>query len=245
MNHDQKIQWKRISVEAAAIVASILLAFAIEAWWGERQERNLEQEALIGLRTDYLNHRDLLARDKSQHLSIIQSVSDLMDAARIGAWESDESSIHEAMALLVTPSTTDLGNGVRDSLISAGNIEIIGDQQLRYELSGWDSSMDELTDDQELGRKIVMELIIPYLTRSGISFIGAIGTFDEFPMPTLSETRLLPSNSDAAARLISDHEFRSILEVRHDFLIHALGEFDTVIAAVDSILERIEMSLED
>ena len=32
MNATQKIQWKRLSVEAFAIVASILLAFAIDAW---------------------------------------------------------------------------------------------------------------------------------------------------------------------------------------------------------------------
>ena len=35
MTETQKIPWKRISVEAAASVASILLAFAIDAWWEE------------------------------------------------------------------------------------------------------------------------------------------------------------------------------------------------------------------
>jgi len=32
----------RYAAEAAAIVASILLAFTIDAWWEERQERELE-----------------------------------------------------------------------------------------------------------------------------------------------------------------------------------------------------------
>ncbi len=245
MTDTQKINWQRLLVEAAAIVISIIIAFAIDAWWDERQERIFEQEALVGLRADYLNHRDTLTSDRTQHLSIIQHVTGLMDAGRKGVWDSDEFSILEAITLLWNPTTTDLGNGVRDSLISAGNIEIIRDEQLRYELSDWDSAMDELTDDQNLGSKMVMEIIIPYLTRSGISFKGAIDTFDENPMPLPSDARLLPSNSDAITRLLSDPEFRSILEIRHELLSHALGEYDTVIAAADSILDRIEMSLAD
>jgi hypothetical protein len=34
------VPWKHIAVEAAAIVASILLAFAIDAWWDARAEHN-------------------------------------------------------------------------------------------------------------------------------------------------------------------------------------------------------------
>ncbi len=42
MTETQYVPWKRLSVEAAAIVASILFAFAIDAWWEERLERRVE-----------------------------------------------------------------------------------------------------------------------------------------------------------------------------------------------------------
>jgi hypothetical protein len=209
MTDTQKINWQRLLIEAAAIVISIIIAFTIDASWDEREERVFEQEALMGLRTDYLNHRDALTTDRTQHLSIIQRVGSLLDAGQKSVWDVDEYSIHDAIRLMLNPTTTDLGDGVRNSLISGGNIEIIRDEQLRYELSGWDSSMDELTDDQEMGRKMVMEIIVPYLMRSGISFKGAIDTFDENPMH--SDSGILPSNSDAITRLMSDPEFRSIL----------------------------------
>jgi hypothetical protein len=32
----QNIQWKRLAAEVIAIFASILFAFAIDAWWDER-----------------------------------------------------------------------------------------------------------------------------------------------------------------------------------------------------------------
>jgi len=243
MTDTQKIQWKRLSVEAAAIVASILIAFAIDASWNERQERIFEQEALLGLQAEYQSHRKVLTRQKTQHLLILRAITSLMDAGQRGVWESDEFSIDEAISYLRVPHTTDLGSGVRDSLISAGNIEIITDKQLRYELSGWDSVLDELTDDQRVGSKVVLDIIVPYYTRWGVPLGGSTDTFEESPMP--SAARLLASDSDAKRRLLSDPEFRSILEARFTFMSHATGEFVTVIAAVDSILERIEPSLAD
>jgi hypothetical protein len=47
----QKIQWKRLSVEAVAIVASILFAFAIDAWWDDRQKAGDEQIPQIKVST--------------------------------------------------------------------------------------------------------------------------------------------------------------------------------------------------
>ena len=38
MSIAQTIQWKRLFVEAVAIVGSILLAFAIDAWWEDRSD---------------------------------------------------------------------------------------------------------------------------------------------------------------------------------------------------------------
>ena len=52
MTETREIPWKRISVEAAAIVASILFAFAIDAWWEERQDRNAEQDYLLTILAD-------------------------------------------------------------------------------------------------------------------------------------------------------------------------------------------------
>jgi len=43
MTETRKNSWKRLSVEVAAIVASILLAFAIQAWWDDRQRTTDER----------------------------------------------------------------------------------------------------------------------------------------------------------------------------------------------------------
>jgi hypothetical protein len=58
MADPKSIQWIRLSVEASAIVASILLAFAIDAWWAEQQDRRAENEVLNRLHEEFTLNRD-------------------------------------------------------------------------------------------------------------------------------------------------------------------------------------------
>ncbi len=44
-----QIPWLRVFVEGVVIVGSILLAFGIQAWWDEREERVAEAEYLTAL----------------------------------------------------------------------------------------------------------------------------------------------------------------------------------------------------
>jgi hypothetical protein len=43
MTDSHNIRWKRLAIEAPAIVISILLAFAIDAWWEERQATEVQE----------------------------------------------------------------------------------------------------------------------------------------------------------------------------------------------------------
>ena len=60
MSNKQKIQWKRLSVEGVAIVTSILLAFAIDAWWDNRHERTEERRILESLKAEFLSNAELI-----------------------------------------------------------------------------------------------------------------------------------------------------------------------------------------
>jgi hypothetical protein len=47
------IPWKRLSVEAVAIVGSILLAFAIDAWWEDIQDARRQEKLVTALLLDF------------------------------------------------------------------------------------------------------------------------------------------------------------------------------------------------
>jgi hypothetical protein len=53
MTKPQNVPWKRLFAEAAAIVLSILLAFAIDAWWEDRGDRQTELLLLQRLKADF------------------------------------------------------------------------------------------------------------------------------------------------------------------------------------------------
>ena len=67
MTDTQNIPWKRITVEAAAIVASILLAFAIDAWWDELRDRVVERNVLSTIRAEFETNLEILARTGRSH----------------------------------------------------------------------------------------------------------------------------------------------------------------------------------
>jgi hypothetical protein len=58
MKNTQDIPWIRIVAEATAIRVSILLAFAIDAWWAERLERIAEREELSRLYDEFASNRE-------------------------------------------------------------------------------------------------------------------------------------------------------------------------------------------
>ena len=60
MTESRSIPWKTITIEAAAIVVSILLAFAIDAWWAEKKDSDVERVALLALHGDFTASREQL-----------------------------------------------------------------------------------------------------------------------------------------------------------------------------------------
>ena len=246
MPEDQKTDWKRLTLEAAAIVTSILLAFAIDAWWGELQERQFEEETVQGLLEEYQGHQRSLAFAKQLHLRILRAVASLITASHRGTYESAEFDVDSAINLLKIPPTTDLGSGVRDALVSSGQIELLSNKQLRYQLAEWESVMDELIDDERTGTTIVLDIVAPYLTRHGVpnaySEFVAAATVDA---PLHGAVRKLATDNKAMKRLFSDPEFLAILELRYGFLAHTTFEFDRVIAEIESILIALNGQLDD
>lgn len=72
------IPWKRIGVEAAAIVASILSAFAIDAWWDARVDLSRSKAQLRTLEIEFGEVEAHLQQYEVRLLNLRQAVSDLL-----------------------------------------------------------------------------------------------------------------------------------------------------------------------
>ena len=65
-----QIPWSRIAVEVVAIVFSVLLALALDAWWQQREQRDLAQTAQAHLRAEIEANRDAVLRVVAYHDSL-------------------------------------------------------------------------------------------------------------------------------------------------------------------------------
>ena len=78
MDTEQKIPWKRLTTEGAVIVVSILLAFAIDAWWEERQERRAQLQSLARVAAE-IEANTTVAKNKVEALQkAIDSTSEYL-----------------------------------------------------------------------------------------------------------------------------------------------------------------------
>ncbi len=240
MTETQNIQWRRLSIEAAAIVGSILLAFAIDAWWEERAIRIEEQQVLQGLGLEFHSIRDVLSRHLSKHLQGVQALEDFLSAAGNGGVEEAGPIVDAALLELLVPRTSDLGSGTLTALLGSGRIEILSNRTLRAKLAAWEGVIGEVWDDQALNVKAVYEIHIPYFLTENIPAGAAMHRwYDEWPLPL----RLPSDDPDLVSRLLSDEKLHAMVEIRYGYHRHTTEEFDTAIATVNTILVEIESSI--
>lgn len=176
MTDNQSIPWKRLCIEATAIVASILLAFAIDAWWAERLDRIAEREELLRLYDEFELNREridfwvkeggLVHRERQSALR----VSDVLDAASKNGLE--KAMIHDAdiASLLQTP-TFEADTPVFESLVRSGRMEIIENREIVYAISTWERTLRGASEQEQRGVRFVYDHLLPALSNNGIRHI--------------------------------------------------------------------------
>ena len=217
MASPQQLSLKRLAIESAAIVASILLAFAIDAWWDERQERIAEAEIVLGLKLEFEENRRLMQEGFEYHAQLMLAVQNLIVATRNLSWTSTSMTIDDAIEYLRAPPTLDIGGGVLDAVISADRLQIISNKNLRRQLAGWESVLDEVRDDQSRDSDFAFNRVVPFLIQHGISTgHGANSQYGDWPVPTES----IAADAEILTQLLADQEFRALLDIRLADLYH-------------------------
>ena len=237
----------RFLVEALVIVSSILLAFGIDAWWGARLDRVEETEILAGLHREFTGNRDVLARRIEQHGIMLAAFSAVLASIEQGEWTSTEWEVDDAIGQLLSPPTSDLGNGVRDALVQAGRLEIISNGLLRERLAEWPAFYEEVLDDEIFSREMVLYQVVPFLTRQGLDLSAALvsGTMVVEPGADAWPIAVARIGDDPATtrRLLSNAEFRSLVQVRYSYWHHAGGEYRAALGVAEEILRLIEEAM--
>jgi hypothetical protein len=170
MTDNQRIPWKRLYIEAAAIVASILLAFAIDAWWADRLEHREKVIVLDLLSAEFETNYTRLGRSDCRVQCRVGQAADrlyleIVDALADGA-ETIEAEDEALLQLLSTP-TFEVETPVLDGLVRSGRIQLIDDQEILSAIALWDRTVRSSAELEARARTNVDSRLIPTLVDRG------------------------------------------------------------------------------
>jgi hypothetical protein len=230
-----RIPWLRVLVEGVVIVASILLAFGIDAWWDASQEWQEEQEILRGLETEFAALELELEEGAVRYERVARDIELLLDSLPV---ISDLSlpRLDSAMFNLTYDGTFDPGAGTHTALIASGRLELISDAELRDRLAGWQSAIDEVVDNEIIMRTFVATVLVPAMASKGLQVgRGHSRYFRRWSMgldsPNVARRRYREA--------FVDPEVTSLAQYRYAWALGTLGERISTAEAVGEMLTLI------
>lgn len=140
MKSDTRLLLRRRLTEALAIIASILVAFAIDAWWDGEQAQRRAGAQVEALRSEFQTINLELGRAADELETALDATRRL--AARVSprpVWLPADSM---GMLLLqsLTVNSVEMPSGALSALLASGELSQLGDPALQRSLAGWPSS---------------------------------------------------------------------------------------------------------
>jgi hypothetical protein len=220
-----RLPWIRIFAEAVVVVGSILLAFAIDAWWDYRGELRQEDEIVQALEAEFTLNREKLEQDIEGVREYTAAAQRLLRAARSNAVEAQGvDSLGTDLWQSLSWRTANLSTANLDVIVSTGRLDLIRDAQLRSALAGWKARLEDMAEEEEYEWREIVERYRPYMGR----FV-AIPSLEGDSAPP-------PPSGTALRRLLANEEFQSRLSMRVDVSLFSLRDKGSTLAELDRIL---------
>ena len=241
MTEAQNIPWKRIAAEAAAIVISILLAFAIDAWWSDRGDREAEQLLLKRLRADFLELQADILFVVQEHEEASAACIALMNIPFGEAVPETPEFDHMVAIVFLTARTFNPGSGAVAAFLGGEGARLVRNQRLADRMLAWSGLLEELQEEEISLQKGVVERWVPFLS-SRVSLGPYLATY-----PNLI-TEFLPgpvATPEPRTPLIVDQGFLNQVLDRFKFQQIALRDIAPLHVAVDEILTLLDNEIRE
>lgn len=245
MNQPDSIAWKRISVEAVAIVASILLAFSIDAWWDSRRDDIDQIVVLEALLVDLREKKQGLAEALQYNNAILDAVITLLNEGG-----NPDSSLYG----------TELDNTIESTwwwnpstpwesppiqALFAGELRLISNQELVQELSELRLLFGEIQDFYRRDEYVHQAIYTPFLIENAympqLVNAGTTPGYPNDPDPYPDIDSLIIRDHST---LLHDEEFHNILVTKMDTIDSIIRYgFAGVDEKLDIVIQMIEMEL--
>lgn len=168
--HRQSARWQFWSIEQRTlrwfgaeiivVVAGVLIALALNAWWQARHDRSAEQAYLRAIVTDLDNTSGSLERAISGNENTVQSITKLLNASVESVGVSHDSLVvWSRKAQFVTLAAYSVGSA--KALVATGELQLVRNDSVRLTIS-------RLLDDVDQAREAerwLFEIMTPLIER--------------------------------------------------------------------------------
>lgn len=225
-------------VDAIVVVCSILLAFAIDAWWDDRSERKAEIVLLKRLHADFSDVRAMLEVTLKDHAETHDACVALLEF-EIGETLPDTPEVDSMVArVFIASRTFNPGSGAVAAFLNSDRARLVRNRPLADLLLAWSGLVEEVQEEEAQLQKGVSERWTPYLaTRTSLG--PYVATYEVLKSGLPSHV-LAPSQRKS---LTVDEEFVNHVLNRYTWQQLALRDIGPLSAAIDEILSLLEKEL--
>lgn len=157
----QDLSWGRLVLQSLAVILSILIAFALDAWWDGAQEAEQEREILRQLEVEVTA---TIAEIQDLQGSLEGWMSWLDPEAGLqNLDDEDAETMARTLNALVATPTVNPPTGVYSSVIESGRTRLIRNEELLAKLSGWGDMLQRIKTREAQANDFVWEHVYPYL----------------------------------------------------------------------------------
>jgi hypothetical protein len=223
--------------EGLVIVASILLAFAIEAAWAQRELRGEEQEALAALETEFSASLEQIDQVIEIYLRDRERIATLRLSTAGELRDLPQKEVSEIMLATSNLWSFDPELGATDALVGAGRLGILRDPLLRQALSSFTNLVVDAAEDVPPLRSFAEEIWLLEAEHGGpwtdpeteVSWAGPIPGFSFLPRATAADL----------IRVREDARFMSLVAQLHLEAAYYVGDLQRLRGQIVVVLDLV------
>lgn len=231
----------KLALEGTVVVVSILIAFALDAWWNDRQLQQetaedlaivqfelIENIRLIRVTTDIID-QVLAANNVLISKLLTQSDSSVIDIDDTTVW----------WAIFNNP-TLDLSFGATDAWIADGRLGALSSPKLRQRLASVRGKLGDVVEEQHIAREISVRDMYP-LIQDEIGDIALVQEIVGAGLQARQSTSVQTIAGSGTIAIPNSNALRFLLRVRS--LWYEASKYET--RDFQAELEEIQLLLEE
>lgn len=236
----RQVPWLRIGAESVAIIASILIAFALDAWWDGRELAEREDWYLESLEKDFLENRENLEEAIRVQTGVLESIQKLVLFGATATRAPDADSVASLVRLVFADINVGFppNLGTYQELLNTSSLQVIRSDSLRTLLADFGvrvETVGRIEDGAADGWS--MDVTEHLLTR--LDFAAYL---PQYLLGTDSIVEIQPSAVDHQS-LVSDRVFRNVMIGRLAVTAIRLSMYRGLEESVDGILRILGREL--